>query len=871
MPYHPETQGATTNCYKDCPICWSITERNIQRMRAGESIILGTWPRFLSFAIPGRDEVTGIEQGACPLCANLATHIVKVEGNKTYGDAAILSISIDHEEESEKTPIFLQSKKYLKRLTIKISQKQDLWKDDSYRAKHLGSHPKLLEGVTSWENERTYTFHMAFCTNGGPTEHYVQQRMASPEVVTEEIFNEIRRWTNECLIEHDECPKMAFKQLPSRVLDLSNSNGNFIDTISLMETGGATGSSRAVYAALSYCWGHRPQEILLTEETLNTFTAGIAVRDLPASLRHAILVTRGLGLQYLWIDALCIIQDSDEDKAKELSQMPHIYKNAIVTISAAIVDNCYEGFLHERPEIINRIEASFCLPLVWDVLQPDGERASKIWLSPDDSRGFNIKQFEDEVIESRAWTFQEAWLSPRLLIYGSGPVQWRCLSKVYTQGLDEEQVKPEKFDLMKRITAPQYQERKKFFSDSINALATQVNEGMKILAHDTSFPPWLENWLIIASHYSKRQISFKSDRLPALSAIASEFGRMYSDQYLAGLWKRSLPWALLWHCCPQKPIEGPINVFRHLTEEARKQDRIRNNNQLAHLTMPQIYDLGTKYNRAISMEHFQKGPSNIKASKTPAISLVAASSASQVEKYIAPSWSFASVNTGVIFTSHEWDGPHHTLLSIHAASTTPRYPNVSYGEVTEGSITLTGPMQSLSIDEIIAFFVVVDPEIRPHIYWDYIIPDDSSLGNEIFGPLIETQKDEDMVNFNPQLGITERITRKMLREGEILPEVENQNDRPAPPEGHFVSFEQINREQELYFLEVTWTQTPRGLVLVRNGKDKDGVEVFERVGYFLMGRENYEKSDWRIRGEQDAGGRDWDWYSGLKMYTIKIV
>ncbi|KAH6662543.1 heterokaryon incompatibility protein-domain-containing protein [Halenospora varia] len=865
MPLHPETQGAATNCYKDCPICWSITERNIQRMRAGESIVLGRWLQFLSVAVKGKDEVTGDEQGACPLCASLATHIVKVEGSQTYGDDAILSMSIDCEGEANEAPLGLT--RYLKRLTFKISQEKDLWKDPIHRAKHLESNPKLFKGASSWMQERTYTFHMAFCTNGGPTEHYVQQRMASPEVVSEEAFEEIRSWNNGCLTTHKECPKMVFNQLPSRVLDLSNSN-NPIDTIKVIETKGATGSARAVYAALSYCWGPRPQEILLTKATLGAFKAGIVVRDLPASLRHAILVTRGLGLQYLWIDALCIIQDSDEDKAKELSQMPHIYKNALVTISAAIADNCHEGFLHERPEIIKRIEASFCLPLVWDVLQPDGERASEIWLSPDDSRGFNIKQFEDEVIESRAWTFQEAWLAPRLLIYGSGPVQWRCLSKVRTQGLKEEEVKPGKLNLLKKVVAPQYQEREKFF---LNALIAAVNEGIIIPAHATSFPHWLENWLIIASHYSKRQISYKSDRLPALSAIASEFGRMYSDQYLAGLWKRSLPWALLWHCSPQKPAEGPINVFRNLTTEAQEQDRIRNKSQLEHLTMSQIYDLSTKYNRTISMEHFQKGPNYPKVLQAPASSSAAIPPSGQVEKYIAPSWSFVSANTGVIFASHEWDGPHHTLLTIHAASTTPKYPNVPYGEVTEGSITLTGPMQSLSIDEAIAFFVVVDPDTRPHIYWDHIIPDDRSLSEKIFGPLIETQKDEDMVNFNPQLGITERIARRTLRKGEILPEVEKENDRPAPPDGHFASFEQRSREQELYFLEVTWTQTPRGLVLVRKGKDKDGVEAFERVGYFMMGRENCEKSDWRMRGEQNVGGRDWDWYSGLKMYTIKIV
>ena len=81
MPIHPKTEGASYNCFKDCPICWSITERNIQRMRAGETIVLCTWRELLTFGVKIKDEITGLEQGACPLCASLARHIMKFEGS----------------------------------------------------------------------------------------------------------------------------------------------------------------------------------------------------------------------------------------------------------------------------------------------------------------------------------------------------------------------------------------------------------------------------------------------------------------------------------------------------------------------------------------------------------------------------------------------------------------------------------------------------------------------------------------------------------------------------------------------------------------------------------------------------------------------
>lgn len=85
MPLSPPTIGAppkfggSPNCFDDCPVCYSITETNIQRMQAGEEIVLGTWAQFLAFAVPGSD---GDEvQGACALCRRLAGQIMFIEGD----------------------------------------------------------------------------------------------------------------------------------------------------------------------------------------------------------------------------------------------------------------------------------------------------------------------------------------------------------------------------------------------------------------------------------------------------------------------------------------------------------------------------------------------------------------------------------------------------------------------------------------------------------------------------------------------------------------------------------------------------------------------------------------------------------------------
>lgn len=87
MPLSPPTVGAppsfggSPNCFNDCPVCYSITETNIQRMRAGEEIVLGTWAQFLAFAFAVASTDGEGEMGACALCLRLVGQIVFVEGN----------------------------------------------------------------------------------------------------------------------------------------------------------------------------------------------------------------------------------------------------------------------------------------------------------------------------------------------------------------------------------------------------------------------------------------------------------------------------------------------------------------------------------------------------------------------------------------------------------------------------------------------------------------------------------------------------------------------------------------------------------------------------------------------------------------------
>jgi hypothetical protein len=99
-----------------------------------------------------------------------------------------------------------------------------------------------------------------------------------------------------------------------------------------------------VYVALSYCWGGN-QLVKTTRANIPSKRRGIALEDLPRTLQDAVQVCMQLKIRYLWIDALCIIQDDKNDVAREISQMGLIYNRAALVIAASRAKSVYDGFL----------------------------------------------------------------------------------------------------------------------------------------------------------------------------------------------------------------------------------------------------------------------------------------------------------------------------------------------------------------------------------------------------------------------------------------------------------------------------------------------------------------------------------------------
>lgn len=146
----------------------------------------------------------------------------------------------------------------------------------------------------------------------------------------------LKSWIDECLTSHPAC-KDVTRSLPTWVLDVSNNQ------VSLF----ISGNQRSPYAALSHCWGKVPL-IQTTSSTLHDRISGIPWDDLSSTFQDAMTTTRLLGLKYLWMDSLCILQDDQLDWSRESAAMASIYEVAQIVLAANDAPDGTHGFLHDR-------------------------------------------------------------------------------------------------------------------------------------------------------------------------------------------------------------------------------------------------------------------------------------------------------------------------------------------------------------------------------------------------------------------------------------------------------------------------------------------------------------------------------------------
>ncbi|KAF4971869.1 hypothetical protein FZEAL_9726 [Fusarium zealandicum] len=387
--------------------------------------------------------------------------------------------------------------------------------------------PRLLLGGRNWPSftVRTIRLHVKVQLSFALAESWEdsQRRRGSrslfspPRAISRynvsftEVTDVLVAWWNQCRNEHRSCAiGEETRKLPTRAINVKElcTTGR----IFLEPTQGHLGH----YLALSHCWGG-DISVKTTTDNIGSFTTRLPYEKLPATFKDAVSVTRRLGFDYLWVDALCVIQDSQEDWDQESRMMGQTFSHAAIVLAAVDSVDPSAGLITKRTapdtvEIpaINTKEVEF---------EPGRFPASskKLVLQPDKHASVS-----NSVWRRRGWTLQQEALARRIIYFNDkslwGQFTWSCGERYWREdGHDKE---------------GNYHSFERVRGDSIHTRLVNI-----------------ESWYKMVSGYSSRELTHSSDRLRAFQGMASLFSEQAEScmgEYYHGLWKKDLAFGLCW-------------------------------------------------------------------------------------------------------------------------------------------------------------------------------------------------------------------------------------------------------------------------------------------------------------------------------------
>lgn len=351
----------------------------------------------------------------------------------------------------------------------------------------------------------------------------------------------IQSWIQDCSANHTKCNTPATPQLPSRYIDVRPLEQDGVRLVA------SAHGQRGSYACLSHCWGGKSL-CTLNAKTYAPFMKRIPGNVLPPVFADAIATCRKLGITRLWIDSLCIQQDSKTDWLYESQKMGQYYRNCAVCIAATTSGNSTENFsIADRLPVV-RSTGTDTETGHFSLIAYDSEYAKY-------QSHFTLTLEPHELLSkypllTRAWVLQERWLAPRTLHFCGREVIFECAQTTICEcgKANQSLFESEAVDV----------------SNNVRATSNQL-QGLVLARTGLAQVPW--NYLV--STYSGMDLTFASDRLVAISGLAST---LYShansstsqtkhdpnigsstdtrheptEMYLAGLWRESLARDLAW-------------------------------------------------------------------------------------------------------------------------------------------------------------------------------------------------------------------------------------------------------------------------------------------------------------------------------------
>ena len=432
----------------------------------------------------------------------------------------------------------------------------------------------------------------AFTTSEDKASEYVTARPLRVDVGSDAAFDQIQTWLGDCK-DHEDCSSSYTNApLPTRVIEVNPANQ---EEPRVVESGG----QRGTYTTLSYCWGKAPFETLNTSNYAQ-FSKALDMSTLPLTVREVVTITRKLCIPYLWIDALCIIQDSEDDKNEEISSMKDVYACSALAIVAASANAVAEGFLQDRPDT----KDLFTIPF-----RMKSDLFGSFSFGKLSAISYNERS---EPLAKRAWTLQEQLLAQRSVTFAVHTMLWDCKAGTRTFG--------------DCFHYPYSDSRERSYTLNLNKLLLHEEEAIAC-KYDA-----LTSWCRLVTAYSLRLASLESDKLNAIAGVASlsSFSSALGPNYHAGMWTYKFALQLTW--CVEHQHES-----------------------LPGIELPSY----------------------------------------QPNEYRAPSWSWASIEGGVICFNDIFAPVHYPITICQALEcvVTPKTGGNSFGEITSGYLKLRGPLR----------------------------------------------------------------------------------------------------------------------------------------------------------------------------------
>lgn len=345
-------------------------------------------------------------------------------------------------------------------------------------------------------------------------------------------FDLVTQWLKSCLLGHGSCSNASSSPLPDRVIDVGQSSSSQEPFLFIS----GNNATKAQYLTLSHCWGGADIPKLL-KSNLIAWQSAISFDILPLTFKHAIVVTRTLGYRYLWIDSLCIIQDSADDWQVQSAQMQRVYSGSVLTIGAAWgLDSAAGCFVQRNPLVT--------YPLTFS---KDSNSVFSIGPFSPNTPDRSLSQLSSENLFSRAWVFQERILSPRILYYGHTGLHWECresvANEIWPYGRPRHIANPVSQLGLQQLLGDTTSDSE--LKEMITLLRPRSHSSNPML--DSSFlRPFYRTWLGLLIPYSKLRLTFSADKLPAISGVVSFIASRTDMTSVFGHWEELLPLDLLW-------------------------------------------------------------------------------------------------------------------------------------------------------------------------------------------------------------------------------------------------------------------------------------------------------------------------------------